>query len=259
MKFALPVVAFFIAASPVLADDPRLVDLAYKPGQVVRIEGRANVQAAIRFGEEELIENVAIGDSSTWQVTPNKRATMLFLKPLADRTATNMTVITDKHVYLFDLIASPANRNPTYMLSFNHPDDETPTGPSQTPAVKAAETPNAIELAASSDPYAVVDPSQLNFAWSGSGDKKLLPARIYDDGDATFLTWANRSSIPAILVKDRSGTEGPVNFAVRGNVIVIDGVPRKIVLRSGSQMATIDNNGPERQGAALARLEEVIK
>ncbi len=36
----------------------------------------------IEFGHGERIENVAVGDSSAWQVTPNKRANLLFLKPL---------------------------------------------------------------------------------------------------------------------------------------------------------------------------------
>nr|WP_166180551.1 TrbG/VirB9 family P-type conjugative transfer protein [Altererythrobacter segetis] len=255
MRFAVVVVAFIATASSAWAEDPRLVDLAYKPGQIVRIEGRSNVQATIRFGGDELIENVAIGDSSDWQVTPNRRATTLFIKPLVDRATTNMTVITDKHVYLFDLIANPANKNPIYMLSFSHPGEPAGTQPPQPSADKTIETPTTIEMAAASDPYAVVDPAQLNFAWAGSGDKKLLPARIYDDGEATFLTWASRSAIPAILVRDRNGTEGPVNFAVRGNVIVIDGVPREIILRSGREAATISNNGPLPAPAILAQSE----
>jgi type IV secretion system protein VirB9 len=259
MKFALAVVALIATATPAWGDDPRLVDQPYKRGQIVRIEGRSNVQAAIRFGEDELIENIAIGDSNDWQVTPNKRATTLFVKPLVDRTTTNMTVITDKHVYLFDLIASPAIKSPIYMLSFSHPDDPGETRPSQPVAVKTADEPNTIEMAAASDPYAIVDPAELNFAWAGSGDKKLLPARIYDDGEATFLTWASRSPIPAILIRDRDGTEGPVNFAVRGNVIVIDGVPREIILRSGREAATISNTAPQPTPVTLAQSEKVKK
>jgi type IV secretion system protein VirB9 len=61
--------------------------------------------------------------------------------------------------------------------------------------------------------------------------------------------------MPAILVKDHEGTEGPVNFAVRGDVIVVDGVPREIVLRAGNDSATLINRGPVREArqAALAQ------
>ena len=51
--------------------------------------------------------------------------------------------------------------------------------------------------------------------------------------------------MPAILVKDRDGMEGPVNFAVRGDTVVLDGVPREIILRSGDDMATLINMGSD--------------
>jgi type IV secretion system protein VirB9 len=232
-----------LLAAPARAEDPRLVERPYAEDEVVRIEGRANVQATIRFGAEEHIENVAIGDSTAWQVTPNKRANLLFIKPLAERAATNMTVVTDRHTYFFDLVASPANRTALYVLAFTYPDE---------PQVADAdgdgqpEGPNAVELTAASDPYAVVDPANLNFAWATRGTAALLPSRIYDDGNSIFLTWPAGAPLPAILVKDLKGTEGPVNFAVRGDTIVVDGVPRELVLRSGQDIATLTNTGPVR-------------
>jgi type IV secretion system protein VirB9 len=246
-------------AAPARAEDPRLVDRLYDPTQVVRIEGKANVQAVIRFGEGETIENVAIGDSQSWQVTPNKRADLLFVKPLADRAATNMTVVTDRHTYLFDLVASPAHRNPLYILAFSYPKElEEMPEPALAGAAPAVE-PNALEIAAASDPYAVVDPAELNFAWATKGNALLLPQRIYDDGGATFLTWAAGAPLPAILVRDFEGTEGPVNFAVRGDMIVVDGVPREIVLRSGEDMATLVNEGPVRVPPPGSRATELAQ
>ena len=211
---------------------------------MVTIQGHTNVQATIRFEDDEHIENVAIGDSQKWQVTPNRRANLLFVKPLTERAATNMTVVTDKRTYLFDLVASPANRNPLYVLSFTYPEE-----PEEVQQAEAAEVegPNPVELAAATDPYAVVDPALLNHAWGKRGDRKLLPAAIYDDGNATFLTWPAGTPLPAILIKDHKGDEGPVNYAVRGDVIVVDGVPREIVLRSGEDSATLLNQGPVRE------------
>jgi type IV secretion system protein VirB9 len=249
----------FACARLAHAEDPRLVHKLFDPGEIVRVEGKPSVQATIRFGEDELIENVAIGDSNAWQVTPNKRANLLFVKPLAERATTNMTVVTNAHTYFFDLVASPKAANPLYELAFTYPQEVKPGPDRKTDAAAAATAPTQFELAAATDPAAVVDPAELNFAWAGSGDRKLLPSRIYDDGQATYLAWPAGTPVPAILIKNQAGTEGPVNFAVRGDVIVVDGVPRKIVLRSGRALATIDNKGPERQSAALARLDEVKK
>ena len=102
--------------------DPRLQEVMYDELEVFRLPGRVNVQASIIFGEDETIENVAIGNSQTWQVTPNKRANILFVKPLEPRAATNLTVVTSKRTYLFDLVASP-NAKPLYVLRFNYPVD----------------------------------------------------------------------------------------------------------------------------------------
>ncbi len=237
MGAALALVA---AATPALADDPRLVERLYDPAEVVRIDGKARVQATIKFGEDEAIENVAIGDSQSWQVTPNKRANLLFVKPLSPTAKTNMTVVTSKRTYLFDLVASPRN-NPLYVLQFSYPEE-----PDDEAQMAAREEANALEMAAARDPYAVTDPAMLNFEWNDEGDSKLLPIRTYDDGEATFLTWPVGTSVPAILVTDHEGTEGPVNFTVRGDTVVVDGVPRQIILRSGKNSATLTNTGPER-------------
>lgn len=240
------------AASPALAADARLVERLYDPDTVVRIEGRPNVQATIRFENDEHIENVAIGDSQAWQVTPNRRANLLFVKPLSERAATNMTVVTDKRTYLFDLVSSPANRTPLYVLSFAYPDEPEDVQQAEGGAAPA-NAPTDIELAAATDPYTVVDPAELNYAWSTRGEAKLLPASIYDDGTATFLTWPAGTALPAILIKDHKGAEGPVNYAVRGDVIVVEGVPREIVLRSGEDSATLLNQGQPRSPQAFAQ------
>jgi type IV secretion system protein VirB9 len=250
---ALAATALAGLAIPAQAQDPRLVTRLYDETQVVRVEGKPNVQTTIRFGEDEMIENVAIGDSQAWQVTPNKRANLLFVKPLAERAATNMTVITNRYTYLFDLVANPRAEAPLYVLSFTYPEPVEPAPRHGTPA----DGPNEIELAAVEQAEAIVDPAELNFEWRTAGARNLLPARIYDDGSATFIAWPAGAPVPAILMKNDAGVEGPVNFAVRGDVIVIEGVPRELILRAGKDMATLQNNGPTRPAPPLARFDEV--
>ena len=241
----IPALALALLAAPAVAQDSRLVEVMYDEAKVTRIEGRVSVQASIMFGDDEVIENVAIGDSATWQVTPNKRANILFVKPLEPRASTNLTVVTSKHTYLFDLVASPSAK-PLYLMRFAYPDEP------EEEDVQLTATPNAVERQAARDPYAVVDPADLNFAWNASGDPELLPENTYDDGTATFLTWPSGKDVPAILVTNSDGVEGPVNFTVRGDTIVVDGVPRTIVLRSGKDSAQLINTGPERPAASAS-------
>ncbi|MDJ0642726.1 MAG: TrbG/VirB9 family P-type conjugative transfer protein [Erythrobacter sp.] len=251
----LPLIAIALASSPVLAQDSdaegdqdqRLVTRVFDESAVVTIRGKVKVLTTIKFRADEQIENVAIGDSAAWQVQPNKAQSILFVKPLAPNAATNMTVVTSKRTYLFDLVASPKN-SPLYVLQFRYPEAEKAEEEARLAAAERAQQQrqeaNALELAAANDPYAVADPANLNFAWAGEGEADLLPARAYDNGEAVFLTWPAGTPIPAILVTNEDGDEGPVNFTVRGETVVLDTVPAKIILRSGGDTATLTNNDP---------------
>ena len=84
------------------------------------VQGRLGYQSMIEFGQGEQIENVAVGDSAAWQVTPNKRANLLFLKPLMGKARTNMTVVTDQRTYLFDLSVASSGNTPLYNLRFTY-------------------------------------------------------------------------------------------------------------------------------------------
>jgi len=223
------------------AEDARLVTHMYDESEVVRIDGRLGVQATIGFAEDEHIENVAVGDAEKWQITPNKRANLLFVKPLIANARTNMTVVTDRHTYFFDLIAS-ARSKPVYMLRFAYPESDAPKA---APQSELAGLNDAERALIEGDPVAApADPAMLNFAWERRGAQKLLPQRVYDDGDATYLLWGAKQEVPAILVRNEKGEEGPVNYAVRGHAIVIDAVPGLIVLRSGKASATLENRRP---------------
>jgi type IV secretion system protein VirB9 len=233
-------------AAPASAGDARIVQRLYNPDAVVRVDGRLNVQASIAFEDDEHIENVAIGDSASWQVTPNKRANLLFVKPLNPRARTNMTVVTDKRTYFFDLVTS-ATANPLYVLRFTYPAEPKKALPQQTAA--QGMSPDEAAALTSEKP---LDPANLNFAWKTTGKPNLLPSRIYDDGNSTFVTWNAGRPVPAILIKNEKGDEGPVNYAVRGDVIVIEGVPGQILLRSGKDAALLEYQGTPRQPASPA-------
>ncbi len=248
-----------LAAQPV-ADGPtdsRIITRIFDEGAVVTIRGKVKVQTTIKFAEDEQIENVAIGDSGAWQVQPNKAQSILFVKPLAPSAATNLTVVTNRRTYLFDLVASPRNA-PLYVMQFRYPQLEKAKEEARLAAIEEAEKERATEteLAVANDPYAVQDPSTLNFEWAGAGQRALLPERTYDNGEVVFLTWPAGTAIPAILITNDDGDEGPVNFTVRGETIVLDRVPARIILRSGDEAATLTNIGPDQSQPRSAQAEK---
>ena len=234
IQFRSVATGFILAAlSGAASADPRFTDRTYTPNTIVTVHGKPGIESAIAFAADERIENIAVGNSATWDVNPNKRANVVFVKPTNARARTNMTVITDQRTYLFDLVSSAGA--PVYMMHFSYPD--APKHALVVEPPKSSSTASVTPDAAVPRPRAV--PAHLNFSWRGSGEKRLLPASYFDDGASTFLRWASDIPLPAILVRAADGAEGPVNYTVQGDYIVIEGVPAQLVLRSGRQFATL--------------------
>ncbi|WP_298196388.1 TrbG/VirB9 family P-type conjugative transfer protein [Novosphingobium sp.] len=222
------------------ATDPRVSETRFREDGVVEIATRGGFQTTVAFADGERVENIAIGSSGMWQVTPNRRADRLFIKP-ASATAqpTNMTVITDRRTYLFALRAT-AGGTPLFLLRFTYPPETAKPSAATAPVTAAAATPASPNPAASR-----IDPATLNFRWSSSGVRSLLPERVFDDGQSVYLAWAAGQPMPAILTPGPDGKqEGMVNYTSADGVIVVDGVPARLVLRSGKAVAYLDRQPP---------------
>ena len=239
-KIPAAILALALFATPAHAADPRLMSVHYEADKVVSVHGRLGYQSMIEFAAGEQIENVAVGDSSAWQVTPNKRANLLFLKPLMPKAKTNMTVVTDQRTYLFDLSVASTTVSPIYNLRFTYGAPPAPPKPQRIPyPTLLANAPTPVPAAAP----AVVQP-KLNFAWKAKGDKELRPTRSYDDGRSLYLQWPARTPMPALFSRDEDGREGLVNYRLVGNFIVVDQVPHTLVMRIGKKSAVLINRNP---------------
>ena len=199
------------------AVDPHIQSILYVPDEVVVLQGALGWQIMLEFGADERIENVSIGDAMAWQVTPNKRARILFLKPLIKNATTNMTVVTDHRQYAFALATTKQLRTTPWVLKFDYPRE----------VVEAVEEP----------PPPPSPP--LNFAYAAAGDATLRPTRVWDDGLMTYFEFANEQPIPAIFAGGPGKDETLVNSSVRGRVIVVQQRAGQFTLRSGERMATV--------------------
>ncbi|WP_338503705.1 TrbG/VirB9 family P-type conjugative transfer protein [Sphingomonas kaistensis] len=222
-----------LAGQAATASDARVRSIMFTPDEVVRFIAKPGYQSSIRFGADERIENVAVGDSAAWQVTPNKRGNYLFIKPLIAGARSNLMVITDQRTYLFDLEATRGSQ-PVYTLSFDYPAYPAPGSiqpPPPPPPAPAATTALA---------SAPVTPAPvLNFGWKVDGAKSLRPARIFDDSKAVYLSWPDALALPAVLAPASDGTESPLDYRMEKGFIVIAGLPRRIILRRGKETATV--------------------
>ena len=211
------------------AADNRIRSMPYDPDKIVQVLGRTGIQSTIQFDGDERIQNVAVGDSSKWQVTPNHGATLLFVKPLAARVRTNMTVVTDRRTYMFDLVAGDKFTTPVYALKFSYPNEK---------PVETAAKPT-LQAQVPAQPTATMVAEKLHFDWNKKGSGKLLPSRVFDDGVSLYLAWDKETPLPAILTLSEDRKEGPVNYRMSGEYIVISPIPANLILRYGKTSATL--------------------
>ena len=216
------------------AADHRIRSLAYDSDHIVQIIGKPGIQSTIEFGDDERIENVAVGDSNAWQITPNHRASLLFVKPLAPRSRTNMTVVTDRRTYMFDLVAGDKWTTPVYALKFSYPNDKAAAS-----TAKPTETAQAPTVDVPPETQAVATAEKLHFDWQSKGYGKLVPSRVFDDGNAVYLAWNKETPLPAILTVSEDQKEGPLSYKMNGEYIVVSPIPQNMVLRYGNRMAVL--------------------
>ena len=214
---ALPTVAFGATAPRSEGVDPHIQRVYYDPDDVVRLTGALGWQITVMFAADERIENVSIGDSTAWQVTPNKRARILFLKPLSTRASTNMTVITSQRRYAFELTTAPRSARLPWTVRFDYPPPVVETLPEPPPP----------------------PPVVLAFDYTRAGDPELLPTRVYDDGRQTYFEFAEGTPLPAIYAGGPGDDESLVNVSNRGRIAVVQQMSSRFTLRTGKRFATV--------------------
>jgi type IV secretion system protein VirB9 len=224
--------------APIADTDARLREVDYAEGAVYRLSGCLGFQTMIALASDERVDSIGLGDSSLWQVMPNKRGNLIFVKPTAVKAFSNMTIVTDKRSYNFELRSAPEadcqKGRVTYELRFRY---APPPPASAAPGSK----PN--------DPNAFLPvPEKRNNAYTFTGSSDLVPLRVFDDGTSTYFRWAPSVSTPAVYALNSDNTESIVNYASRGDYLVVEQVARAFVLRRGDQKTVLYNDSYRPQG-----------
>ncbi|MEI6485660.1 MAG: TrbG/VirB9 family P-type conjugative transfer protein [Sphingomonadales bacterium] len=196
------------AASP----DPRLQIIPYDPGRIYTVEVAAGYTLMIALAPGERIETMAVGDSSAWQVNANKRGDAIFIKRNYSGINSNLTVITDARTYVFELLGNSPVQPPPLIMRFAY-------------AAARPELPAAPPAAGSA-------------AYRLAGAPALRPASISIAGNQIILAWPAGAALPAVFQIADDGSEALVNGRFEDDRMILQGIPRRLLFRSGRQIAT---------------------
>ena len=220
-----------LAVTPAASADPRIRTIDYQPDRVVSLVAHFGYLVTIELPAGDRVENVAIGDSLAWQVTPNKRGDMLFVKPVEEGPPTNLTIMTAARQYSFELTArrrtteTPASEM-TFVLRIRLPEiTADASAPSRAPAPS------------------ILDRPLTNDRYTFTGAPQNLPSRVYDDGVSTYFEWPQGAMTPAIFAPGPDGKDSVVNYSYAGDRIVVHQVAARFVLRNGKLVTTLYNEG----------------
>lgn len=89
--------AFAVAPKKNSPDDYRIKSVVYNARDTVQLNAVLGLQIHITVGPEEKYVTHAFGDTKAWQFTHS--GNNFFVRPTADLSDTNLTIITDKHTY----------------------------------------------------------------------------------------------------------------------------------------------------------------
>lgn len=224
-----------------LGNEKKFRAFIYNPNDVYRYVGHYNYQGFIEFGDGENISTISMGDQNLWLF--EQLGNRLFLKPAAKNADTNMTVITDKKVYHFELTAKVANgiddKDLVFVVKFIYPDEK---------------DKNILQFAKKplSDEPDMRNLSLYNFNYEFTGEPNIAPVKVFDNGTFTYMQFSsNNSEIPAIFSVDSAGFEELVNFRVAGDYLVIERIASQFTLRNGKDIVCVYNNNRLRTGVVV--------
>jgi type IV secretion system protein VirB9 len=235
--------------------DARIKDVVYNPADVVKVVGHYGYSTDIQFGPGETTENIALGDSVAWEVAP--AGNHLFVKPSEDNAVTNMTVVTNRHVYQISLDArnaqgpsSSRSREMYFQVRYTYPDDDAKAGSREESRVRQA--------------FARA-PEPRNWNYYGCGAREMQPSEVFDDGRFTYMRFPAAQEVPAVFVVGTDGSESIVNGSMRGDYYVVQRTAARFVLRRGKAVACIQNRSydyyglPSPTGTVSPEVRRVVK
>jgi type IV secretion system protein VirB9 len=209
--------------------DPRVTSVVYQPNNVVRVFATYGISTMIIFDEDEKFETVALGDTESWDVVPTDKGNILFVKPKARQVSTNMNVVTTKRIYYLELNDyAPEDGRQVFGIRFVYPQKD----------INALLRKEA-EARVANPNMAGIDKANINIDYSFSGDGKLKPSMVFDDGKKTFFRFG--ATVPAIFAVNADFSETLRNFRREGEYIVVDGTATQYTLRVGNQWTCIFN------------------
>ena len=264
MKAAL-LAAFLVATMPAAAADPAPAAIEryeYRPEAIHPVRTAHGITTRIELDPTDEVLDFSTGFSDGWDI--QRRGSVFYLRPLAPDVDTNLQVRTEARSYIFELrvVASDwrtleqvRRAGVQYRIAFGYPPGtEGGQARATRPGADAASSPLGQSIA-------LVQGRHYHFGYEAAprrGSAWLVPARVYDDGEVTYirmhpLPGAPAATAPALPTgtfpavfarRERDGEDFMVNASIEEGVLVVHGIHPFLVLRHGRAVVGLRRAAP---------------
>jgi len=225
---------------PILSQDGKITYLYGATAVTVLTKLYHSTDIELQAGET--IENINAGDTVRWKIaaayhgTGKNKTLHIFVKPIDTGLKTNLTVLTSKRAYRFNLESSKTKHMP--IVGFVYPQsyqDIVNKLRAQDEIERAKEEKRTIpNPEAKGKRFSIVD---LDFNYEINGDDPVWkPVRVYNDGVKTIIELSEKARytrVPVLSVIDEGNEEAIVNYRLLNNKFVVDMLFSKAILVSG--------------------------
>jgi type IV secretion system protein VirB9 len=268
-----------VAAEPA---DPRLREVVYDPRAVVTVPVKRGVVTLVVLDADEAITEVAAGlggdctkVDAAWCIAAQPGGRNLFVKAKSSASAANiLAVVTDRrtHSFRFVVLADGDPKPPVYRLVVKAPARVAP--PARLALRDAAPLMALPAVPPPPSPHQVIaerlqaKPQVMNTQYSiaeGAGSQDIVPTLVYDDGRFTYLRFPGNREVPAVFHVLGDGSETLVNARMEDDLLVVDRVSRRLMLRAGSAVVGLWNEAfdldgrPPGDGTTVPGVQRVLK
>lgn len=220
--------------------DRRIEYVTYDENEVYSIHAINGLISTVIFAPDEEVLSYGSGFSTAWEFA--SRGNHFFLKPKGKEGTTNLVVVTNKRTYIFDVRLGWNRAKATYRLTFKYPKDEAQK------AIAQAREYEVKSLLEQSNVQKSDKPKDVTLNWDytmnfGSHrlSKTIAPIQAYDDGEFTYLKFAQTRDFPVVYQALEEEQEELLNSHVEGDVLVIHGIYETLRLRAGQAVVGVYN------------------
>jgi type IV secretion system protein VirB9 len=285
-RLGVSIAAVLAFSSPAFAVSPktnspydyRIKTVVYNAADTVQLNAVTGIQIHIKVAPGEKYVTHAFGDDAAWEFS--HKLNHFFIRPKAELSDTNLTIVTDRRVYNILLhfigsykkkdadgkvvdafIANPwSMKQATVELNYRYPMDD------------AAATDQQRNDQRIKDALARADrQSPKNLSYERSNEpaaQDIAPVNTWDDYRFTYFKFPANAELPTLFVIGADGKESTVNTHIEGpdhNIIAAQMVAREWRVRSGDKVVGVRNDafdpslGGNPSGVVVPGVSRVLK